>query len=107
MTGFLPYARQVIEDDDVEAVEKVLRGDWLTTGPNVEAFDEALAKAVGARHAVVCNSGTAALYIASRAAGLKPGDKVISLPSPFSPPPAPTSWPGLRWCSRTWIPKPA
>jgi UDP-4-amino-4,6-dideoxy-N-acetyl-beta-L-altrosamine transaminase len=77
MTGFLPYARQVIEDDDVEAVEKVLRGDWLTTGPNVEAFDEALAKAVGARHAVVCNSGTAALYIASRAAGLKPGDKVI------------------------------
>jgi UDP-4-amino-4,6-dideoxy-N-acetyl-beta-L-altrosamine transaminase len=77
MTGFLPYARQVIEDDDVEAVEKVLRGDWLTTGPNVEAFDAALAKTVGARHAIVCNSGTAALYLAARAAGLKPGDRVI------------------------------
>lgn len=77
MTEFLPYARQVIEDDDIEAVEKVLRGDWLTTGPAVEAFDAALAKTVGARHAIVCNSGTAALYIAARAAGLKPGDKVI------------------------------
>ena len=77
MTRFLPYARQIIEDDDVEAVEKVLRGDWLTTGPNVDAFDAALAKAVGAKHAIVCNSGTAALYIAARSAGLQPGDKVI------------------------------
>jgi len=77
MTRFLPYARQVIEDDDVAAVEKVLRGDWLTTGPNVDALDVALAKAVGAKHAVVCNSGTAALYIAARGAGLQPGDKVI------------------------------
>ncbi len=77
MTGFLPYARQVIEEDDIEAVEKVLRGDWLTTGPIVEALDTALAKAVDARHAIVCNSGTAALYLAARAAGLKPGDKVI------------------------------
>lgn len=77
MTRFLPYARQVIEDDDVAAVEKVLRGDWLTTGPTVEAFEAALARTVGARHAIVCNSGTAALYIATRAAGLQPGDKVI------------------------------
>ena len=77
MSGFLPYARQVIEDDDIAAVESVLRGDWLTTGPKVEAFDAALAAAVGAKHAIVCNSGTAALYIASRAAGLAAGDKVI------------------------------
>src|SRR5438105_3658553 len=77
MTGFLPYARQVIEDDDVEAVEKVLRGDWLTTGPHVEALDSAQAKTVGARHAIVCNSGTAALYLAARAAGLEAGDRVI------------------------------
>jgi UDP-4-amino-4,6-dideoxy-N-acetyl-beta-L-altrosamine transaminase len=77
MSQFLPYARQVIEEDDVAAVEAVLRGDWLTTGPNVDAFDDALAKTVGAKHAIVCNSGTAALYIATRAAGLKPGDKVI------------------------------
>lgn len=77
MTRFLPYARQVIEDDDVAAVEKVLRGDWLTTGPKVEALDAALAETVGAKHAIVCNSGTAALYLATRAAGLEPGDKVI------------------------------
>ena len=77
MSGFLPYARQVIEDDDIAAVEAVLRGEWLTTGPKVEAFEAALAKTVGAKHAVVCNSGTAALYIAVRAAGLAPGDKVI------------------------------
>jgi UDP-4-amino-4,6-dideoxy-N-acetyl-beta-L-altrosamine transaminase len=77
MTRFLPYARQVIEDDDVAAVEKVLRGDWLTTGPKVEAFDAALAETVGAKHAIVCNSGTAALYLAARGAGLEPGDKVI------------------------------
>jgi UDP-4-amino-4,6-dideoxy-N-acetyl-beta-L-altrosamine transaminase len=77
MTDFLPYARQVIDDDDIAAVGAVLRGDWLTTGPQVEAFDAALAKTVGAKHAIVCNSGTAALYIAARAAGLMPGDKVI------------------------------
>jgi UDP-4-amino-4,6-dideoxy-N-acetyl-beta-L-altrosamine transaminase len=77
MTHFLPYSRQSIDDGDVAAVAAVLRGDWLTTGPSVEAFEHALAETVGARHAVVCNSGTAALYIASRAAGLKPGDKVI------------------------------
>jgi len=77
MTQFLPYARQVIEDDDVEAVKHALRSDWLTTGPRVEAFDAALASAVGARHAIACNSGTAAIYLATRAAGLQPGDKVI------------------------------
>ena len=74
---FLPYARQSVDDGDVAAVAAVLRGDWLTTGPSVDAFEAALAETVGAKHAVVCNSGTAALYIASRAAGLKPGDKVI------------------------------
>jgi UDP-4-amino-4,6-dideoxy-N-acetyl-beta-L-altrosamine transaminase len=77
MTGFLAYAHQVIGEDDIAAVAQVLRGDWLTTGPAVEAFEKTLAEKVGARHAVVCNSGTAALYIAARAAGLAPGDRVI------------------------------
>lgn len=79
MTGapFLAYAKQVIEDDDIAAVEAVLRGDWLTTGPSVEAFEREFAKAVGAKHAIVCNSGTAALYIAMRSLGLKKGDTVI------------------------------
>ena len=74
---FLAYARQVIGEDDIAAVADVLRGDWLTTGPSVEAFEAALARSVGAKHAIVCNSGTAALYMAARAAGLQPGDSVI------------------------------
>jgi UDP-4-amino-4,6-dideoxy-N-acetyl-beta-L-altrosamine transaminase len=77
MSGFLAYAQQVIGEDDIAAVAQVLRGEWLTTGPTVEAFEKALAKGVGAKHAIVCNSGTAALYIAARAAGLKEGDTVI------------------------------
>lgn len=77
MTRFLPYSRQTIDENDVAAVASVLRGDWLTTGPNVEAFELALAEKVGAKHAIACNSGTAALYIAARAAGLGRGDKVI------------------------------
>ncbi|MGB8601824.1 MAG: UDP-4-amino-4,6-dideoxy-N-acetyl-beta-L-altrosamine transaminase [Rhizomicrobium sp.] len=74
---FLPYGRQCIEEDDIAAVAAVLRGDYLTTGPMVEAFETALASTVGARHAVVCSNGTTALYMAGRALGLKPGDTVI------------------------------
>ncbi len=75
--SFLSYGRQTIEGDDVAAVSEVLRGDWLTTGPSVERFEAALAKEVGAEHAIVCNNGTSALYIAARAAGLGPGDAVV------------------------------
>ena len=74
---FLPYGRQLIDDDDIASVVAVLRSDWLTTGPLVEQFEERLAREVGAREAVVCNSGTAALYLAARTAGLEPGDFVI------------------------------
>jgi UDP-4-amino-4,6-dideoxy-N-acetyl-beta-L-altrosamine transaminase len=77
MSRFLPYGRQLIEDDDVEAVVAALRSDFLTTGPRVEAFEAALAARTGAAHAVVCNSGTAALHLAAMAIGLKAGDQVI------------------------------
>jgi UDP-4-amino-4,6-dideoxy-N-acetyl-beta-L-altrosamine transaminase len=73
----LPYGRQHIDDDDVAAVASVMRGDWLTTGPAVEAFETALAKSVDARFAVACSSGTAALQLAALAGGVKPGDSVI------------------------------
>jgi UDP-4-amino-4,6-dideoxy-N-acetyl-beta-L-altrosamine transaminase len=73
----LPYGRQVIEDDDVEAVVKVLRGDWLTTGPNVDAFEAALAARVGAKYAVSCSSGTAALHMVAMAMGLGPNDVAV------------------------------
>ncbi len=74
---FLPYSRQLVEEDDVEAVAEVLRGDWLTTGPKVEAFEKALAAKTGAAHAVSCSSGTAGLHLAMMALGLGPGDQVI------------------------------
>jgi UDP-4-amino-4,6-dideoxy-N-acetyl-beta-L-altrosamine transaminase len=74
---FLSYGRQVIEEDDLEAVRLALQDEMLTTGPMVDRFEQAFAHEVGADHAVVCNSGTAALYIAARAAGLGEGDTVI------------------------------
>jgi UDP-4-amino-4,6-dideoxy-N-acetyl-beta-L-altrosamine transaminase len=74
---FLPYGRHVIDEDDLAAVAEVLRGDWLTTGPTVERFESALAVVTGAPHALVCDNGTAALYLAARALGLGPGDAVV------------------------------
>jgi UDP-4-amino-4,6-dideoxy-N-acetyl-beta-L-altrosamine transaminase len=74
---FLPYGRQVIDEDDVGAVCEVLRGEYLTTGPAVGRFEAALAKTVNAKHAVVCANGTAALYLAARALGLGPGSKIV------------------------------
>jgi UDP-4-amino-4,6-dideoxy-N-acetyl-beta-L-altrosamine transaminase len=74
---FLSYGRQAIDDDDIAAVVDVLRGDMLTTGPMVDRFEAALAMQVGAQDAVVCNSGTAALYLAARAAGIGEGDTVV------------------------------
>lgn len=74
---FLPYGRQLIEDDDVAAVAEALRSDYLTTGPRVEAFERAFAETVGARHAVACANGTAALHLAMMALDLQPGDAVI------------------------------
>ena len=74
---FLPYGRQVIEEDDIQAVCEVLRGEYLTTGPAVGRFETALAKTVNAKHAIVCANGTAALYMAARALGLGPGTRVI------------------------------
>ena len=75
--SFLPYGRQAIDESDIEAVAEVLRGDWLTTGPAVDAFDAAFAEAVGARHSVSCSNGTTALHLALAALGVKEGDTCI------------------------------
>jgi perosamine synthetase len=79
----LPYGRQQIDDDDVRAVVEALRSDWLTCGPAVERFEEALAAACGARHAVAVNSGTAALHLALKAVGVGPGDRVLTSANTF------------------------
>src|SRR5204862_7290157 len=80
----LPYGRQAIDDDDVQAVVETLRSDWLTTGPKVEEFEEAFAAWVGARHAVSFSSGTAALHGAAFAAGIGGGDEAITTPLTFA-----------------------
>lgn len=75
--GFLPYGRHVVDQDDIDAVVGVLKGDWLTTGPTVEAFEAALTSALGACEAVACSNGSTALHLACAALGLGPGDTVI------------------------------
>src|SRR5438874_2373111 len=69
----IPYGHQSINDEDVAAVVEVLRGDWLTQGPHIEAFEASLCDVTGARHAVAFSSGTAALHGATAAAQLGPG----------------------------------
>lgn len=74
----IPYGKQTLEDDDIEAVVTALSGDWLTQGPNVTAFEQAVAEQCGAQYAVAFSSGTAALHGAAFAAGVQPGDETIT-----------------------------
>lgn len=74
---FLPYGRQCIHEDDINAVKKVLQSDFLTTGPTVESFEQKFAETVGVTHAVACANGTAALHLAAMAIGLGAGDQVV------------------------------
>jgi dTDP-4-amino-4,6-dideoxygalactose transaminase len=80
----LPYGRQSIDEDDIQAVVETLRSDWLTTGPRVDEFEEAFAAWAGARYAVSFSSGTAALHGATFAAGVGAGDEAITTPLTFA-----------------------
>ncbi len=77
MTEFLPYAKQFIDDVDIDAVVDVLKSDWLTCGPTVDRFETAFAEYVGSQHAVACANGTAALHLLTLALGIGPGNQVI------------------------------
>ena len=74
---YLPYARQVVDDEDIEAVVSALRSNYLTTGPYITAFEKKFSEIVGGSETVVCSSGTAALHLACLALNLGPGDLVI------------------------------
>ena len=76
----LPYSRQSVGAAEAAAVAEAVRAPWLTGGPTLARFEAALAEAVGTRHAVAVSSGTAALHVAYRAAGLGPGDTVLTTP---------------------------
>ena len=81
---FLPYGRQWVDEADIAAVVEVLRGDFLTTGPAVGQFEQRLAAATGASHAVACNSGTSALHMMYAAMGVGQGDEIITSPLTFA-----------------------
>jgi UDP-4-amino-4,6-dideoxy-N-acetyl-beta-L-altrosamine transaminase len=79
----IPYGRQDISQADINAVVEVLRSDWLTQGPAIPHFEEAVAQRVGARYAVAVNSATSALHIACLALDLGPGDLLWTVPNTF------------------------
>lgn len=80
----IPYGRQTIEEDDIQAVVDVLRSDYLTTGPKIAEFEKMVADYVGAKYAVAISNGTSALHAACFAAGIQPGDEVITTPLTFA-----------------------
>jgi len=82
-SALIPYGRQSITEADIAAVVEVLRSPFLTQGPAVAAFEQAVAGKVGARHGVAVNSATSALHIACVALGLGPGDRLWTSPITF------------------------
>lgn len=80
----LYYGRQWIDEEDVKAVSEVLTGDFVTCGPKITELEKALTENTGAQYAVAVSSGTAALHCACLAAGLGPGDEVITTPITFA-----------------------
>ncbi len=80
----LNYGRHSIDEADIQAVREVLESDFLTQGPKVKAFEEALCAVTGARYAAAVSNGTAALHLAALAAGVGPGDEGITSPITFA-----------------------
>ncbi len=80
----IPYGKQTIEQDDIQAVVDVLKSDFLTTGPKIAEFEQTVADYVGAKYAVAISNGTSALHAACFAAGIRPGDEVITTPLTFA-----------------------
>lgn len=80
---YIPYALPLIGDEEIQAVTEVLRSDWITTGPKTKLFEAEFARFVDAPHGVALNSCTAALHLALLAAGVGPGDEVITTPLTF------------------------
>lgn len=81
---FLAYGKQTIDEKDIQAVTRVLRGAYLTTGPLVNEFEQKVAEYVGAKYAVAVANGTAALHVAMFGCDIKPGDEVIVTPLTFA-----------------------
>ncbi|CAA0140985.1 UDP-4-amino-4,6-dideoxy-N-acetyl-beta-L-altrosamine transaminase [Tenacibaculum maritimum] len=84
MTFKIPYGRQNIQQDDINAVVETLQNDFLTQGPKVKEFEEKFATYVGAKYALAVNNATSGLHLAVLAMGLKEGERVITTPITFA-----------------------
>jgi UDP-4-amino-4,6-dideoxy-N-acetyl-beta-L-altrosamine transaminase len=84
ITKPIPYGRQNITEEDIDAVVETLKSDYLTQGPKINEFEIAFAQYVGADYAVAVNNATSGLHIAAKSLGVKPGDKVIVTPLTFA-----------------------
>lgn len=84
MNNPIPYGRQNITEDDIQAVVETLKSDYLTQGPKIAEFEEAFAKYVGSKYAVAVSNGTAALHLCAMALNVQEGDKVITTPITFA-----------------------
>lgn len=80
----IPYGRQNITEEDIQAIIETLKSDFLTQGPKIGEFESSFAKYVGCKYAVAVSSGTAALHLSALALNVKPGDKIISTSISFS-----------------------
>lgn len=81
---FIPYGRQQIDAEDIAEVVKVLKSDWVTQGPKIKEFEDGICGYAGAKHGVAVATGTAALHCACFAAGVGPGDEIITSPITFA-----------------------
>jgi UDP-4-amino-4,6-dideoxy-N-acetyl-beta-L-altrosamine transaminase len=82
--NIIPYGKQNITDDDIEAVVKALKGEFLTQGPTILEFEKKFSDYIGCKYSIAVSNGTAALHLAALAIGLKKGDKVITTPLTFA-----------------------
>ena len=80
----IPYGKQFVTEEDIQAVVKVLKSDWLTQGPKVAEFEKAFADYIGVKYAVAVSNGTAALHLSTLALGVNKNDKVITTPITFA-----------------------
>jgi UDP-4-amino-4,6-dideoxy-N-acetyl-beta-L-altrosamine transaminase len=84
MNNIIPYGKQHITQDDINAVVETLRSDYLTQGPKIAEFENAFAEYIGCKYALAVANGTAALHLCAMALDIKPGDKVITTPITFA-----------------------
>ncbi len=94
----IPYGKQQITQEDIDAVVKVLESDWLTQGPTISAFEQQFAKYVGAKYAVAVANGTAALHLGAIALGVNKESRVITTPITFA-----ASANCIRYCGGTVV----